>query len=72
MNGLVRNFSALIGAVFLPLLSIYIFPYLIGGIILKGLRLLFKSHQTIEPLVRPLNTKLLVFHASLLSQIRAE
>ena len=71
MNGLVRNFSALIGAVFLPLLSMYIFPY-IGGIILKGLRLLFKSHQTIEPLVRPLNTKLLVFHASLLSQIRAE
>ena len=42
MNGLVRNFSALIGAVFLPLLSIYIFPC-IGGIILKGLRLLFKN-----------------------------
>ena len=31
MNGLVRNFSALIGAVFLPLLSIYIFPCMGGN-----------------------------------------
>ena len=46
MNGLVRNFSALIGAVFLLLLSIYIFPC-IGGIILKGLRLLFKNSSLI-------------------------